>query len=142
MIDLVPAARTVLVRVDPRALTLAAARAWIAGATTDAASAAARAGLAVEVVLDIAYDGADLAETAELLGMSAPKSSPRRHAAAQWTVAFTGFAPGFGYLVSPDWPFDVPRLRSAAHARARAGPSGSRRASPAPTRARPRAAGG
>jgi biotin-dependent carboxylase-like uncharacterized protein len=27
-------------------------------------------------------------------------------------VAFTGFAPGFGYLVSPDWPYDVPRLAS------------------------------
>ncbi len=34
----------------------------------------------------------------------------RRHASADWTVAFTGFAPGFGYLVSPDWTFDVPRL--------------------------------
>ncbi len=27
-------------------------------------------------------------------------------------MAFTGFAPGFGYLVSPDWPHDVPRLDS------------------------------
>ena len=25
-------------------------------------------------------------------------------------VAFIGFAPGFGYLVSDDWPFEVPRL--------------------------------
>ena len=25
-------------------------------------------------------------------------------------MAFIGFAPGFGYLVSDDWPFEVPRL--------------------------------
>ena len=25
-------------------------------------------------------------------------------------MAFVGFAPGFGYLVSDDWPFEVPRL--------------------------------
>ena len=46
-----------------------------------------------------------------LLGVSADELV-RRHAAAEWTVAFTGFAPGFGYLVSPDWPFEVPRLPS------------------------------
>ena len=33
-----------------------------------------------------------------------------QHAAARWSVAFTGFAPGFGYLTSADWPYDVPRL--------------------------------
>ncbi|MGN6220446.1 MAG: 5-oxoprolinase/urea amidolyase family protein, partial [Microbacterium sp.] len=36
----------------------------------------------------------------------------RRQPEAEWRVAFTGFAPGFGYLVSDDWPFDVPRLES------------------------------
>ena len=33
-----------------------------------------------------------------------------RSRAAEWNVAFTGFAPGFAYLVSEDWPWDVPRL--------------------------------
>jgi KipI family sensor histidine kinase inhibitor len=109
VLDLVPAARTVLVRVDPARLRLAAARAWIAAETTDAASAPAVTRRVVELV--VAYDGADLDETAALLGMS-PEELVRRHAAAEWTVAFTGFAPGFGYLVSSDWPFDVPRLAS------------------------------
>ena len=27
-------------------------------------------------------------------------------------MAFTGFAPGFGYLIGGAWPFDVPRLES------------------------------
>ncbi len=109
IVDLVPAARTVLVRVDPARLTLAEARAWIGAQTTDAASApAATAGV---VELEVVYDGADLAETAALLGLSAAELV-RRHAAAEWTVAFTGFAPGFGYLVSPDWRWEVPRLSS------------------------------
>lgn len=105
--DLVPAARTVLVRIDPRVLPLAAARAWAAGVATGAERPAP--GPLVE--LDIAYDGEDLGATAGMLGVSADELV-RRHAGATWTVAFTGFAPGFGYLVSDDWPFDVPRLES------------------------------
>lgn len=107
VVDLVPAARTVLVRVDPAVLPLAAARSWALGAATGAASAAPADPR--EVTLDIAYDGEDLEDAADLLGVSAPELIAR-HRAARWTVAFTGFAPGFGYLVSEDWPYDVPRL--------------------------------
>lgn len=106
VVDLVPAARTVLVRVDPRTLRLAVARAWI-GALRPAASVGPEVG-APPVTVDISYDGPDLAETAALLGVTAA-DLVRRHREAEWTVAFTGFAPGFGYLVSTDWPFDVPR---------------------------------
>lgn len=109
VIDLVPAARTVLVRIDPRRLPLASARSWALAAAAHAEAGTAAGGPLVE--LDIAYDGADLAETARLLGMD-PGELVRRHAAANWRVAFTGFAPGFGYLVSDDWTFDVPRLES------------------------------
>jgi len=109
VVDLVPAARTVLVRVDPRVLPLAAARAWALASAAEAAGGTDASGPAVE--LDIVYDGADLTATAELLGVGADELV-RRHAAARWRVAFTGFAPGFGYLVSDDWPFDVPRLES------------------------------
>lgn len=109
VIDIVPAARTVLVRIDPRELSLADARAWAKTAAADASPEARAA--SDEVVLDIAYDGPDLAETADMLGLSAAQLADR-HASARWTVAFTGFAPGFAYLVSPDWPFDVPRLAS------------------------------
>ena len=108
VVDLVPAARTVLVRVDPTVLPLAAARSWIERRRPSDDTSAEHARL---VELDIVYDGADLADTAALLGV-APDELARRHAAAEWTVAFTGFAPGFGYLVSDDWPYDVPRLAS------------------------------
>ncbi|MEN2738298.1 urea amidolyase family protein [Microbacterium sp. X-17] len=107
VVDLVPAARTVLVRVDPTVLSLAAAEAWIARAA--GASASAVPTEAARVELDVVYDGPDLAATADLLGLSS-EALAARHAAAVWRVAFTGFAPGFGYLVSLDWPFDLPRL--------------------------------
>ena len=55
------------------------------------------------------YDGDDLRQTADLLGVS-PEALAEQHQLASWRVAFIGFAPGFGYLVSDDWPFEVPRL--------------------------------
>jgi KipI family sensor histidine kinase inhibitor len=110
VVDLVPAARTVLVSVDPRVLPLAAARAWI-DRTAQATEAAPSAADSPQVVLDAVYEGPDLAETARLLGLSAD-ALVEQHAGAEWTVAFTGFAPGFGYLVSPAWRHDVPRLDS------------------------------
>jgi KipI family sensor histidine kinase inhibitor len=107
--DLVPAARTVLVRVDPRKLPLAAARSWALRTAAETQPGGTAAGPLVE--LDIAYDGADLDDIARLLGAT-PDELVRRHAEAEWRVAFTGFAPGFGYLVSEDWPYAVPRLES------------------------------
>lgn len=109
VVDIVPAARTVLVRVDPRRLPLHRARSWIAqtAEATDAAPPPRADGSAVEV--NVVYDGPDLAVTAELLDMSTDELV-RTHLRAQWTVAFTGFAPGFAYLISSDWDFDVPRL--------------------------------
>lgn len=105
--DLVPAARTVLVHVDPAVLPLAAARRWIAGVDADGRPAVPESP-AAEVEIPVVYDGPDLDETAALLGVTR-EELVARHLAARWTVAFTGFAPGFGYLVSDDWQFDVPR---------------------------------
>ncbi|WP_084516011.1 urea amidolyase family protein [Microbacterium luticocti] len=109
VVDLVPAARTVLVRVDPAVLQLSAARAWVEAAAAEQTAVPARP--AREVALDVVYDGPDLIGVAALLGIDAD-TLVRRHTATTWTVAFTGFAPGFGYLVGDDWPYDVPRLRS------------------------------
>ena len=113
VVDVVPAARTVLVHVDPAVLPLASARAWIDRALTGEVRSipSERDEEAQIVELAVRYDGADLADTAAVLGIS-PDELVRHHAAATWTVAFTGFAPGFGYLVSDAWSFDVPRLES------------------------------
>lgn len=109
--DLVPAARTVLVTTDPRVLPLSAVRAWIEATASAPAVLGEGVAPAQEVVLGIRYDGADLAATADLLGLT-PAALAGAHRGAVWTVAFTGFAPGFGYLVSDDWPYDVPRLEA------------------------------
>lgn len=116
VVDLVPAARTVLVVIDPTRMPLPAARSWIAGA---AARAPRERQPAREVDVPVVYEGEDLAETARVLGVS-PDALVARHAAAVWTVAFTGFAPGFGYLISPQWAFEVPR-RPSPRARVPAG---------------------
>lgn len=107
VVELVPAARTVLVVVDPQRSTLAAVREEIMRLARTGGADAATPG--ASVTLAVRYDGEDLADTAASLGVST-EALVARHREARWTVAFTGFAPGFGYLVSPDWPFEVPRL--------------------------------
>jgi KipI family sensor histidine kinase inhibitor len=102
--ELVPAARTVLVRFDP-ALTSADAVATEL-ATRPLRHSGTIDGPVVEV--PVSYDGADLAEVARICHLE-PAEVVRRHTATPWTVAFTGFAPGFGYLSGGDPALDVPR---------------------------------
>jgi KipI family sensor histidine kinase inhibitor len=110
-VDLVPAARTILVRLGPGSLSLHAARDWISGTAARARDAVTAPPPEPPVVLELVYDGPDLAETAALVGLSADALAAR-HEAARWQVAFTGFAPGFAYLTSEDWGLDIPRLAS------------------------------
>jgi KipI family sensor histidine kinase inhibitor len=77
-------------------------------------SAAART-----VRIPVRYDGPDLTEVAALTGL-AEEEVVRRHAGAVYTVAFTGFAPGFGYLTGLDPALHVPR-RDAPRSRVPAG---------------------
>lgn len=104
VVDVVPAARTVLVVVDPAVTTLTTLAAVLRGTTPR--TGRQRHGEVVEV--PVVYDGEDLDEAAGLLGCGAAELV-RRHTAARWSVAFCGFAPGFGYLASPDWPEELPR---------------------------------
>ena len=107
VVDVVPAARTVLVVVDPAATTLDALARSLQGTTPRTG----QRGHGELVEVPVVYDGEDLADAAALLGWDAPELV-RRHTSAQWSVAFCGFAPGFGYLVAPDWPVEVPRRSS------------------------------
>jgi KipI family sensor histidine kinase inhibitor len=110
VVELVPAARTLLVSVDPERMPLESAATWIRRIPAEAGSRVAGA-LADPVTIPVVYDGADLAATAALLQVSV-ESLVARHSGIEWRVAFIGFAPGFGYLVSDDWPYEVPRLDS------------------------------
>ena len=104
VVDVVPAARTVLLVTDPARTTLAAVAEAVR--TTAPRPDARAAGDVVE--LPVHYDGADLAELAGLLDLS-PAELVQRHTGAGWTVAFCGFAPGFGYLTQDGGSWDVPR---------------------------------
>lgn len=107
VVELVPAARTVLVRFDPARTSARELETAITG--LDLASGAS--GDERSVSIDVVYDGEDLAEVADLLGVS-PAEVIARHQRARWQVAFSGFAPGFGYLAGDDPLFDVPRRSS------------------------------
>ncbi|UGT40512.1 allophanate hydrolase subunit 1 [Nocardia yamanashiensis] len=60
------------------------------------------------VVIPVRYDGADLDAVARLLGLT-PAEVIAQHTGTIWRCAFVGFAPGFGYLESPDGRLTVPR---------------------------------
>ncbi|WP_460770032.1 5-oxoprolinase subunit B family protein [Mariniluteicoccus flavus] len=109
MVEHVPAAVTVLVRLDlPERVAGAAAalRALDLGAVT------ADAGPDAEVVeIPVTYDGEDLAHVAELVGLT-PEGVVERHTGQLWTVEFAGFMPGFGYLSGETGGLTVPRRDS------------------------------
>ena len=119
--DLVPAARTVLVVLDrpPSDLDVAALRRLAPLPPADV-------GTAPTVELPVVFDGADLHEVAQLTGRAAG-DVVRLLTTVELTVAFCGFAPGFGYLTGlPDELHvprrDTPRTRVPAGSVALAGP--------------------
>lgn len=107
-VDLVPAARTVLVRVG--------AAADLPGVAADvlAREPGTVEGRGAGEVLEIAvtYDGEDLEEVARHTGLD-PQEVVEAHTGQTWTVAFAGFTPGFGYLVGADDRLHVPRRESS-----------------------------
>ncbi|MCL8012466.1 allophanate hydrolase subunit 1 [Streptomyces sp. AS02] len=60
------------------------------------------------VELPVRYDGPDLADVAAHWGVCAHEVA-RIHADIEFSVAFCGFAPGFGYLTGLPPRYDVPR---------------------------------
>ncbi|GLZ01970.1 5-oxoprolinase subunit PxpB [Actinoplanes sp. NBRC 103695] len=115
VVDLVPAARTVLIRLDPSVTSPALVRTLVSSVPV----ADGRPVDAGTVTIPVHYDGPDLADVAALVGVSA-EEVVKMHTAGEWTVAFTGFAPGFGYLIGGDPRLSVPR-RSSPRTRIPAG---------------------
>ena len=74
----------------------------------DPATNAGTSGRLIDV--PVVYDGDDLASLAGLVGQSV-EALVNWHTSATWVAAFTGFAPGFVYLVS-DSELSIPRRAS------------------------------
>ncbi|MGJ7613242.1 MULTISPECIES: 5-oxoprolinase subunit PxpB [unclassified Variovorax] len=102
--ELVPAARTLLVTFRPAAIGADELVRQIGQRSLDARETR----IDKRIEIPVRYDGEDLAEVAALLGI-APEEVVRRHTGSDYTVAFTGFAPGFAYLAGGDASLNVPR---------------------------------
>ncbi len=127
VLDVVPAARTLLVGLDgvaARSLSADAAPASSSDGELEELRRAVAA-LAAEVdvtdptgegagdeaqivTIPVRYDGPDLQEVASLTGLS-PQEVVAAHTGTTWRVAFGGFAPRFAYLAGGDPRLDVPR---------------------------------
>ena len=127
--DIVPAARTILVRFDPARSAPGAVAGWIADRAADLPApdlrpdpAAGGPGSRMAVELPVVYDGPDLDEVGRLTGLGSD-GVVTAHTARPWTVAFLGFAPGFAYCTGGDPRLRVPRLDTPRE-RVRAGAVG------------------
>jgi KipI family sensor histidine kinase inhibitor len=103
VVDIVPAARTILVTVrdgvDPQVVT---------DAFIDTASSAVVAESSPSVTIEVAYDGVDLNDVAAACSLSVADVIAL-HSATEYTVAFCGFVPGFSYLLGLDPRLHLPR---------------------------------
>ncbi|BCQ10985.1 allophanate hydrolase [Mycobacterium heckeshornense] len=108
VLDIVPAARTVLVKLDGHRYQGVTRhrlrRLQINARAIETAPPDGR----VDTVIDVVYDGVDLAEVAERTGLTTAQVI-NAHTATPWLVGFAGFMPGFAYLVGGDPRLNVPR---------------------------------
>lgn len=119
MEEVVPAERSLLVRFDPAVADRSRVGTWIRAALAAGPATGAPAAAAGWLEIPVRYDGEDLVEVGELTALGRD-GVVAAHTGQDWTVAFTGFAPGFGYLVGGDPRLQVAR-RPAPRTRVPAG---------------------
>jgi KipI family sensor histidine kinase inhibitor len=105
LVELIPAARTVLASVRSGSHGLTRLREVLA--TADLSRPVRRDSR--EVRIPVRYDGPDLELVARTAGLSTAELV-ELHSGTEYSVAFTGFAPGFGYLVGLPEPLVQARL--------------------------------
>ncbi|MET0449446.1 MAG: carboxyltransferase domain-containing protein [Aeromicrobium sp.] len=105
--DVVPASRTLFVRVSRPADLPTLARALHDASLTDGHDASSSRLLELAVT----YDGEDLPSVAEATGLDAAEVI-RRHADREYEVAFFGFAPGLAMLSGVPSAIAIPRRDS------------------------------
>jgi KipI family sensor histidine kinase inhibitor len=113
--EVVPGLTTLLVTVDPEMTSAAAVRNALERLTPGTEHVDDRE----RHVIDVRYDGEDLAEVSRLTGLTVAEVVAA-HTGTPWRVAFCGFAPGFSYLFGGDARLRVPR-RDEARLRVPAG---------------------
>jgi KipI family sensor histidine kinase inhibitor len=104
VIDIVPAARTVLITTDGTDLDALTRLLH----TVQPIDGTRTGGDLLEI--PVVYDGEDLPDVAAHLNCSIDDVI-NRHTTESWTVAFCGFSPGFGYLTGTG-AWDIPRRKS------------------------------
>lgn len=107
IVEIIPAARTLLIRFDPLLADENTLETKIAGLKLEKGQQ--KSGKLVEI--PVVYDGEDLDDIAALLKIDREEVI-RRHTESHYQVAFCGFAPGFAYLTGGDPVFNVPRRAS------------------------------
>ncbi|MGK4065669.1 carboxyltransferase domain-containing protein [Rothia sp. HC945] len=121
-LELIPAASTLLVRFRCP-LSPAEERACTRRLSSMRGKEGLSAGASV-VEIPVEYSGEDLDDVAQHVGASV-EEVVRRHSETTWRAAFSGFSPGFAYLVAAEGeaPLTVPR-RSSPRTRVPAGSVG------------------
>lgn len=107
VVEVVPAARTVLVRYADSAI-LAAHRPGLVALLSTTSPVLPPPTSERTIRVPVVYDGLDLAFVGQLAGLS-PDEVVAAHTGRPWRVAFGGFAPGFAYLSDGDPRLRVPR---------------------------------
>lgn len=109
VLDIVPAARTVLVKLDnPGLQGVTRQRLRRMRVAADASAVPAPADRCADEEIDVVYDGPDLAAVADHTGLTTAQVIDA-HTGTAWRVGFCGFAPGFAYLVDGDARLRAPR---------------------------------
>lgn len=106
IVDMIPAQKTILVQFSVFETTQQQLVSWLSQQHIESEQTVQ----GNEVVIAVSYDGEDISQVAEILGITT-QEVVQRHTQNDWKVAFIGFAPGFGYLNSDQQPFgSIPRL--------------------------------
>lgn len=104
--DVVVGARTLLVELQPGREP---SDGLVAALDAQPRKRSARVGSLLSV--GVTYDGPDLQQVADLVGLSVDEVVSL-HSSAEYTVAFIGFQPGFPYLIGLPHVLVVPRLET------------------------------
>ncbi|BET95379.1 5-oxoprolinase subunit B/C family protein [Xenorhabdus taiwanensis] len=105
--EIIPAARTLMVRFRPTKISIQQLVTEIS--SRDLQERSHTTGKSIEI--PVHYNGDDLALVAEILGCTVQEVI-QQHTENEYTVAFTGFAPGFAYMVSNTSQWNIPRRKT------------------------------